>query len=310
MTSQIREAAAFFLHLRICFAWKRIGWANHQIRGSFMNIYEMRIDRLNFDTNVNYDNVQAFSIGHESCILKFFKVIRHPDLRKFIEQEKNEGKQIRIITPFVPEKHLAEMKDVLIGLNNVQCFCNSVIIVNDLGLMRYIHSLDENRKMCLGRSLLACFDYAPWGHRIYEAEDLQIQKAVSQVSLYDDEKMNFFRKYNVVETEADLTEKTAESLKKIQKAGFKVYVYQSTFLYGVQRSCYIKRHNADQSCSGMECEYSEELHLDELWCGLGFYKMQENICFPSPLYIRGNQIYGKALDISCDWADGIIINHA
>lgn len=275
-----------------------------------MNAYEMRIDQLNFNTGADYGNIQSFSIGHESCILKFFKVIRNPGLRKFIEKEKNAGKQIRIITPFVPEKHLTEMKDVLIELNNVKCFCNSVIIVNDLGLMRYIHGLDESRKMCLGRSLIACFDYAPWGYRIYEAEDLQIQEAVSQVSLYDDEKMNFFKKHNVVETEADLTEKTAESLKKIQKAGFKVYVHQSSFLYGLQRSCYIKRHNADQSCSGIECEYSEKLYLDELWCGLGFYKMQENFDFPSPLYIRGNQIYGKAQGISCGWADGIIINPA
>lgn len=273
-----------------------------------MSTYEMRIDQLNFNTSANYDNIQAFSIGHESCILKFFKVIRNPDLLKFIGQEKNAGKQIRIVTPFVPEKHLAEIKAVLMELTSMQCFCGSVIIVNDLGLMHYIHSMDKNRQMCLGRSLLACFDYAPWGYRIYEAEDQQIQKAVSQVSLYDDEKMNFFKKHNVVETEADLTEKTAESLKKIQKAGFKVYIYQSSFLYGLQRSCYIKRHHADQSCSGMECEYSEKLYLDELWCGLGFYKTQENINFPSPLYIRGNQIYGKSHGISCGWADGIIIN--
>lgn len=273
-----------------------------------MNTYEMRIDQENFNTDINYDNIQAFSIGHESCILKFFRVIRNPSLLKFIEKEKNMGKQIRILTPFIPEKHLAEIKVVLTEINNMPCFRNSLIIVNDLGLMHYIHKIDENRQMCLGRNLLACFDYAPWGHKIYESEDLQIQKAVSQVSLYDDEKIDFFKRYNVVETEADLTKNTVESLKEIQKAGFKVNIYQSSFVYGLQRSCYIKRYNNNQSCSGMECEYPEKLDLDELWCGAGFYKPQENINFPFPLYIRGNQIYGSAHGIPCGWADSIIIS--
>lgn len=274
----------------------------------FMSIYEMRIDQLNFDTGSNYNNIQAFSIGHESCILKFLKVIRNPDLLKFVENEKNMGKQIRIITPFIPEKHLVEIKDVLAEIGDMQCFRDSVIIVNDLGLMHYIHKVDRERQLCLGRSLLSCFDYAPWGHNIYRAEDLKIQKTVSQVSLYDDEKIDFFRKYNVTETEADLTEKSAESLKEIQKTGFRVYVYQSSFLYGVQRSCYIKRYSKNQNCTGMECEYPEKLKLDEMWCGSGFYKTDEDIDFPSPLYIRGNQIYGRAHDIPCDWADGVIIN--
>lgn len=287
--------------------WQVVG-RDEKRKGTSMTTYEMRIDRLNFNTDINYDNIQAFSIGHESCILKFFKVIRNNELLKFIDKEKNLGKQIRIITPFIPERHLAEIKDVLAEINNIKCFHNSVIIVNDLGLMHYIHKMNENRQLCLGRNLLACFDYAPWGHRIYESEDLHIQKAVSQVSLYDDEKMDFFKKYNVTETEADVTKRTVKSLKEIQKSGFRVNIYKSSFTYGLQRSCYIKRYNIDQGCSGMECEYSEKLDLDELWCRAEFYKEQENINFPSPLYIRGNQIYGRAHDIPCDWADSIIIS--
>ena len=273
-----------------------------------MNAYEMRIEQLNFNTTAIYDNIQAFSIGHESCIIKFFKVIQNPILLEFVEKQKNAGKQIRIITPFIPEKHLEKIKSVMKKICNEQCFQNSVIIINDFGLMNYIHRIDESRQMCLGRNLLACFDYAPWGHEIYESENLSIQKVIAQVSFYDDEKMDFFRQYNITEIETNLTEATIESLKEIKKAGFKINVNQSSFLYGLQRSCYIKRYSTNQTCSGMECECPEKLELDELWCGAGFYKTNENINFPLPLYIRGNQIYGKAYNIPCDWADGIIIN--
>ena len=53
-----------------------------------MNAYEMRIDQLNFNTTASYDNISAFSIGHESCIIKFFKVIQNPILLKFLEKQK------------------------------------------------------------------------------------------------------------------------------------------------------------------------------------------------------------------------------
>lgn len=273
-----------------------------------MNAYEMRINQLRFNTAASYDNISAFSIGHESCITKFFKVIQNPILLKFVEGQKKIGKQIRIITPFVPEKHLDKVKAVIKEVCNRPCFQNSVIIVNDFGLMNYIHRIDESRQMCLGRNLLACFDYAPWGYKIYEAETLSIQKVIAQVSFYDDEKMDFFKQYNITEIETNLTKATIESLKEIQKAGFKINVYRSSFLYGLQRSCYIKRYSINQTCSGMECECPEILELDELWCGAGFYKTNENIDFPLPLYICGNQIYGKAYEIPCDWADRIIIS--
>ncbi len=273
-----------------------------------MNTYEVRIDQINFNTIADYSTVEAFSIGHESCILKFFKVIQEPSLLDFIKAQHQSGKQIRIITPFVPERHLDTLKALIEQLCQEKCFQNSVIIVNDFGLMNYIHRIEPTRQMCLGRNLLSCFDHAPWGSKIYESEPPEIQKVIAQVSFYDDEKMDFFRQYHIREIEANLTEESTESLKQIQKAGFKVNIYGFSFLYGIQRSCYIRRYCADQTCSGTECELPEPLTLDKLWCGAGFYQMDENIQFPSPLYLRGNQIYSKIDDISCNWADRIIIN--
>lgn len=273
-----------------------------------MAALEMRIDRLNFDTTADYSHIQSFSIGHESCIVKFFKIIRHTNLLNFVNEQKKNEKPIRIITPFVPEKHLDSMKFTMEKICRQKCFENSTIIVNDFGLMNYIFKIDPKRQMCLGRSLSVCFDYAPWGHKIYENESSQIQDVASQISFYDDEKMEFYSRYNITEIEANFTKNTIESLKNIQKAGFKVNVHQSTFLYGIQRSCYIKRYHVKQTCTGTECEYARRIELDSLWDNTGFFEASENIEFPSPLYLRGNQIYGKAYNIPCDWADRIIVD--
>ncbi len=273
-----------------------------------MAALEMRIDRLNFDTTTDYNQIQSFSIGHESCIIKFFHIIQNETLLSFVKEQRQNGKTIRIITPFVPERHLDAMKSAIERIRGQKCFENSIIIVNDFGLMNYLFKTDHNCQLCLGRSLSVCFDYAPWGHQIYADEPSQIQRVVAQISFYDDEKMEFYSKYNVTEIEANVTEKTVESLKNIQKAGFQVNAHQSTFLYGIQRSCYIKRYHAGQSCNATECDHVQQIEIDSLWDNTGFFEVSEDINFPSPLYLRGNQIYGKAYDIPCDWADRIIID--
>ena len=271
-----------------------------------MSCCEMRIDQLNFHTEANYEGIQLFGIGHESCVLKFIRVIRDLQLLELAERQKKFGKKIRIVTPFIPERHLGEMKTVLRETLARPVFEDCVVVVNDLGLMNYLHRIDERRQMCLGRGLIACFDYAPWGRSIYKNESPSIQKAVAQVSLYDDEEMALFRRYQVTEVEADLTEGSAESLKELQKEGFRIYVHRSSILYGTQRSCYIRRRSSDQTCSGIECERVEKMEPDQLWDSAGFFEIPPDTNFPT-MYLRGNQICGRAYDVSCDWADGIIL---
>lgn len=271
-----------------------------------MSHYEMRIDQLNFHTEAEYDDIQSFSIGHESCIVKFFKVIREPRLLDFVERQKKAGKRIRIVTPFIPERHLDEMKTVLKDTLARPVFEDSVIVSNDFGLINYLHRVDGMRRMCLGRSLIACFDYAPWGRSIYEGELPAIQKVVAQVSLYDEKKMDFFQRYQVTEAEADLTKGSVASLRKLQQAGFRVNVHRFSILYGTQRSCYLRRRSPYQTCSGIECEQTERLEPKQLWDSTGFYEIPSDTNFPA-MYLRGNQICGRSQDISCDWADGIIL---
>lgn len=271
-----------------------------------MSCCEMRIDRLDFPVETQYDEVQAFGIGHESCVVKFLKVIREPRLLEFAEGQKKRGKKLRIVTPFVPERHLDEMKAALREALTGPVFEGCTVVVNDFGLMSYLRRIDEERRMRLGRGLIACFDYAPWGRSIYGHEFASVQKAAAQVSFYDDEKMAFFRHYHVTEVEADLTEGSAESLRELRKEGFQVYVHRSSILYGTQRSCYIRRRFSGQACSGTECERAERMTPERLWDASGFFEIPPNANFPA-MYLRGNQICGRACDIPSEWADGVIL---
>ena len=53
-----------------------------------MKIFEMRIDCFNFDITADYTKYESFSIGHESCILKFFQIIQNPKFIDFLKEQK------------------------------------------------------------------------------------------------------------------------------------------------------------------------------------------------------------------------------
>lgn len=109
--------------------------------------YELRIDRLGFDVNKSYHNISSFSIWHESCVVKFFEIFRREPLLQFVREQWKLGRSAQILTPFVPERHLDETKCLLDRPFYQECFHDSVIIVNDLGLMRFVRERNPNRTM-------------------------------------------------------------------------------------------------------------------------------------------------------------------
>ena len=270
--------------------------------------YEMRIDSLGFDVSKSYRNISSFSIGHESCVVKLFEIFRREPLLQFVREQRELGRPVQILTPFVPERHLEEIKRLLDRLFRQECFRDSVVIVNDLGLMRFVNEQDSHRTIRLGRSMIRSLDYTPWGNAIFEAETEEIRRVVSQATFYDDEKMEFFRNFNVSEIEANLTPGTRESLRNVQHNGFRVCVHQDTFLYGTQRSCHVRRRNGSNGSCWTACERPEPIQLVELWAATGNYKKPDSVPFPDPLYLRGNQILGKARDFPPDDFDTIILN--
>lgn len=259
-----------------------------------MNRLEMRIDRYSFDTERDYDRFDSFSIGHESCAVKFFHIIQQANLLEFLKEQSAKGKEIRILTPFVPQSHISKMKSVLRDLFCDPMFKDSMVTVNDLGMMQYIHALEHNREICLGREMVFSFDFTPWGQLIYKNETENVQHIIKQVNFYDDIKMSFFKRFNVTSIESNLTSGTMESLMKIQNNGFRVYINDSFFLYGIQRSCYVRRQTPNGKCNQKICDQMKRISLSAQWEESGYYKNDAAAFFPSELFLRGNQICGRA----------------
>lgn len=257
-----------------------------------MKIKEMRIDKCSFDTNADYSSFESFSIGHESCIIKFLEIINNKDLCIFLQEQKNKGKDIRILTPFVPQSYLEKMKFTLRTLFRNSLFEESMIIVNDLGMMHYIHKVDPNRKICLGRTWTFSFDFTPWGELIYANESSSVQKVVKQVNLYDDIKIDYFKNNNVVALESNITANTVESLENIVNNGIDVYINCSYYLYGIQRSCYIRRFSHSNQCDYSKCDEYAKVSLRGQWEEGEIYCNETVNYFPSKLFMHGNQICG------------------
>lgn len=259
-----------------------------------MKITEMRIDRYNFDITADYKKFNSFSIGHESCILKFFRIIQDPQFVNFLKKQKRYNKQIRILTPFVPQQHLLEMKAVLKQLLREDIFSESVIIVNDLGMLYYIHQLDPKRKICLGRTLVFSFDFTPWGELIYANESRAVQNVIKQVNFYDDIKITFYKQFNVMSLETNITPNTLDSLMKVNDSGIDIFIHESLFLYGIQRSCYIRRLSPTCRCDYKKCDQSMKISLASQWEECDIFLNDAAKYFPAVLFLSANQICGQA----------------
>ena len=259
-----------------------------------MKIFEMRIDCFNFDITADYTKYESFSIGHESCILKFFQIIQHPKFIDFLKEQKQCNKKIRILTPFVPQQYLSEMKVLLNRLLRNELFSQSVIIVNYLVMLYYIHQLDPQRRICLGRTLVFSFDFTPWGELIYANESQDIQEVIKQVNFYDNVKMMFYKRFNVMSLETNITQNTLDSLIKLKEAGFDIFINESLYLYGIQRSCYIRRLSPVCQCDHLKCDQIKEIFLASQWEECESFLNDTVKYFPSAIFLRGNQICGRS----------------
>lgn len=256
---------------------------------------EVRIDNRNFNVNADYSKYDSFSIGHESCIHKFWDIVNNKKNIEFLKVIKKEQKEIKLLTPFIPEKLWDDFSNRFKVLISSELFMNSVIIVNDLGLLTYVHKLETDRKFCMGRSLIFSFEYTPWGDMIYESEDESIKAIIKQLNFYDDDKINYYRKYNVSEIEVNYKPGIYDSIKNIEKKGIRVIVNKRDFLYGIQRSCEVKRkHNNRQDCQSL-CDDKTRICLYKIWEQAEYYD-PDNISFPTELYISGNSITGNCFD--------------
>jgi len=141
------------------------------------------------------------------------------------------------------------------------------------------------------------FDFTPWGELIYENETDTVQQVIKQVNLLDDIKLNFFKNYHVVAIESNITQNTAPSLDQIATSGLDVYINDSFFLYGIQRSCYIRRISTDNQCDDEKCDAFIKMKLTGQWEDCAVFLNQTVEYFPSMFFLHGNQICGsKRLD--------------
>jgi len=128
---------------------------------------------------------------------------------------------------------------------------------------------------------------------IYKNESENVREVIKQVNLFDDIKLDFFKGYNVTAIESNITDNTADSLIKINDSGLTVYINESYFLYGIQRSCPICRSSLHNQCDCQKCDIPVRITLARQWEDCQSFLNETIKYFPSVLFLRGNQICGK-----------------
>lgn len=181
---------------------------------------------------------------------------RIPDIRELKQISAAESVKFHYISPKVNTAFMEyEFNKVLSLLEQ-----GVDVSINDFGLLYKLHKfMKEGYSVYLGRLLTKSINRWVWGNIHVAKEESEAKKYFAQNNFYQDEKMDFFKQWNIKGIETSIFQKEEESLKKIKEEGFGIIGFIDHTIAAISRACPIAR---DKGISVMNHDCSH-LCLDQ-----------------------------------------------
>ncbi|WP_066495027.1 hypothetical protein [Abyssisolibacter fermentans] len=187
---------------------------------------------FNLVQGIQIESCNNIVLGHETCANAFISSMGTFNFDKF------EQKNIRIVTPMVPQKLIDKIFNII---NEIAAKKKIKVVFNDVGLLYMCKNLIDNNKInpVIGRILTHSFFDCPWSSKILECENNDVKSAFNQYFCLDHSKKKLFEEYNVKEFE--LNYHKGDAAYNLKKNGFKVTTYNFNKLLSVGRICFAAR---------------------------------------------------------------------
>lgn len=125
------------------------------------------------------------------------------------------------------------------------------VSINDYGLLYKLHkNIKAEDPLYLGRLLTKSVNRWVWGAMHVTKEDEEAKAYFAQNNFYQEEKMDYFKKWNIKGIETSMFQNEEESLKKIKEEGFRVIGFVDHTIAAVSRACPMVR---DKGISAADC---------------------------------------------------------
>lgn len=216
--------------------------------------YEFRSNNTEILLN-NIDNYDVVSLGSENCFHQIPSFKKITDLLQSIDQDK----EVKIVTPFVPEESLDNMKKLLTDLAALQRKLS--VVVNDIGILYFIH---REKIDCftvgVGRFLERSYSLIPWNEKILSDEKEYVRESFLQTNCSDHYKMEMYRGFGVKFFELNPLEHMEKSVESLKQNGFVVDVHFGNKIVAMSRSCPVKRYYKDQDLNVCPEKCNRSIH--------------------------------------------------
>lgn len=242
----------------------------------------------------NLDKYDVISFGSENC---FHQIPPYAQIKELL-QSIDKNKEIKIVTPFVTEESLNNMKKLLINLANLQCKLS--VVVNDMGILYF---MNREKFDCftvgVGRFLERSYALIPWNEKILADETSYVKESLLQTNCSEHYKMEMYLGFGVKFVELNPLEHMEKSVEFLKKNGFIVDVHYKNKVVAMSRSCPVKRYykNQDRNVCAERCNNNIYAEFKKKWVMPyntesfeDAYKVDQEVAniFPQ-LIIRGNK---------------------
>lgn len=257
---------------------------------------ELRLNHIEKANNVK--DFDIISLGSETC----WKNV--PSIEEVKEICSKPKSQIKIVLPFVPQQNLDAAKkyiDTLFLQNK-----NIIVIFNDLGLLSYAAQKEnKNVVLGLGRYFDWSYNWIPWKEDILLGESENIVNFVNSTTLYDRNKISFYKKMNIKVIEIEMSKSTNKIVKWFANYGIDVHVHINEKLVAITRACPCKRIFGESICK--RCgENLLKLEFSKKWIPQTSFITNEERYIVDPetnkkfplLFLKGNIIFMRNTDYS------------
>lgn len=257
---------------------------------------ELRLNHIEKANNVKDFNI--ISLGSETC---WKNVPSIEEVKRICSKSKL---QIKIVLPFVPQQNLDVAKkyiDTLFLQNK-----NIIVIFNDLGLLSYAAQKEnKNVVLGLGRYFDWSYNWIPWKEDILLGESENIVNFVNSTTLFDRNKISFYKKMNIKVIEIEMSKSINKIVKWFASYGIDVHVHINVKLVAITRACPCKRIYGENICK--QCgENLLKLEFFKKWIPQTSFITNEESYIDDPetnkkfplLFLKGNIIFRIDTDYS------------
>lgn len=248
---------------------------------------------------LNNDNSEIIAIGSERCV---YNLPSESELMKIIERIHCIGKQVRLVTPKVPQEHFEKVKSIVRAAVN---FGVDFITINDYGIMSECHSLwkESNIRVALGRGVSWCMEECPWYYNLLREEDEFVRQTCLMSNMENWNKLSLLESYGITDIELEGLPGVLGNVDIIRDK-MNVTIHIDYPVISFSRVCHSMKFNGCTApqCTG-KCHEVLKLELNKGYDGKVPYPHLKDIddelkSVIGDLYISGNMVLAPPIDVN------------